>query len=125
MAQHYKIESWKNEKWYPKIMKRIKWILKYKSSLITTFHDFFMINQNANLTNEKGDFCGLDSKARDHLLNKFFQFEKNDNFNFLIKQIIEKSSANIFPSDTIPKPYKLGSLGTKSFRRMHNACIID
>ena len=23
MAQHYKIESWSNEKWYPKIMKRI------------------------------------------------------------------------------------------------------
>ncbi len=31
MAQHYKIEQWKNEKWYPKIMKRIKWILKYTS----------------------------------------------------------------------------------------------
>jgi|TARA_E500000178_G_C16929805_1_gene711158 hypothetical protein len=31
MAQHYKIESWSNEKWYPKIMKRIKWILKYTS----------------------------------------------------------------------------------------------
>tara|TARA_R100001510_G_C7489762_1_gene98102 strand:+ start:207 stop:542 length:336 start_codon:yes stop_codon:yes gene_type:complete len=31
MAQHYKIEGWKNEKWYPKIMKRIKWILKYTS----------------------------------------------------------------------------------------------
>ena len=31
MAQHYKIENWKNEKWYPKIMKRIKWIVKYSS----------------------------------------------------------------------------------------------
>ena len=31
MAQHYKIEQWKNEKWFPKIMKRIKWILKYTS----------------------------------------------------------------------------------------------
>ena len=31
MAQHYKIEGWSNEKWYPKIMKRIKWILKYTS----------------------------------------------------------------------------------------------
>jgi len=31
MAQHYKIDNWKNEKWYPKIIKRIKWILKYTS----------------------------------------------------------------------------------------------
>ena len=31
MSQHYKIESWINEKWYPKVMKRIKWILKYTS----------------------------------------------------------------------------------------------
>jgi|TARA_R110000823_G_scaffold299434_1_gene420157 hypothetical protein len=31
MAQHIKIENWKKEKWYPKVMKRIKWLLKYSS----------------------------------------------------------------------------------------------
>ena len=31
MAQHYKIENWKDQKWYPKLMKRVKWILKYSS----------------------------------------------------------------------------------------------
>jgi len=31
MAQHYKIENWKDQKWYSKLMKRIKWIDKYSS----------------------------------------------------------------------------------------------
>ena len=31
MAQHYKIENWKDQKWYSKLMKRVKWILKYSS----------------------------------------------------------------------------------------------
>lgn len=28
MAQHYNIKAWKKEKWYPKLMRRIKHILK-------------------------------------------------------------------------------------------------
>jgi len=38
MAQHYKIEQWKNEKWYPKVMRRIKWILKYTSGNKSTYN---------------------------------------------------------------------------------------
>ena len=31
MALHYKIENWKDQKWYSKLMNRGKWILKYSS----------------------------------------------------------------------------------------------
>ena len=78
----------------------IEWLLKEKSSLINTFHDFYMINGNTNLTDKNGNFAGINSKSSDHLLNQYFKFEDNTKINLLIKKIIEKSSANIFPSNS-------------------------
>tara|TARA_R110000823_G_scaffold206680_1_gene337384 strand:+ start:285 stop:641 length:357 start_codon:yes stop_codon:yes gene_type:complete len=37
MAQHMKIENWKDQKWFPKLMKRVKWIVKYSSGNISSY----------------------------------------------------------------------------------------
>tara|TARA_R110002153_G_scaffold4005_1_gene19285 strand:- start:759 stop:1139 length:381 start_codon:yes stop_codon:yes gene_type:complete len=37
MAQHMKIENWKDQKWFPKLMKRVKWIVKYSSGNTSSY----------------------------------------------------------------------------------------
>ena len=76
----------------------IEWLSKLKSPLVITFHDFYMINGNPNLTDKNGNFSGIDSKNSDHQISWFFKFDKN--ISLLVKQIILKSSANIFPSES-------------------------
>ena len=75
MAQHYKIESWINEKWYPKVMKRIKWILKYTSgnlalSYKTKINDILDKDNSYQLSN-----CNIEihSKSRGMRQNKLIQ----------------------------------------------------
>ena len=94
----------------------IEWLSKLNSSLVITFHDFYMINGNPNLTDKNGNFSGIDSKNSDHQISWFFKFDKN--ITLLVKQIILKSSANIFPSESTLILFK------KAFGYIPNARVI-